>query len=175
MALIFGFAYNSVYDALYYALTVASTLLLVYAIYVGFKKRHNLSNPTNKNHALGIALAALGFAITISGGVSLDILTKRGIISDLFFQQSHFSILYIGLAMILFGIDASLLTTQKLQSPINNLHVKQQRIFLWGVFMATAIVSAFFPVYFERWYFTACGSTAHILSPNNLCNISWDN
>ena len=145
MALIFGFAYNTVYDTLYYALTVASTLLLVYTTFLGFKKRHNLSDPTYRNQALGIALAALGFAITIFGGVLLDILTKRGIISDLLFQQSHFSILYVGLAMILFGIDASLLTAQKLlHSLVNKLHVKQQRILLWGVFIATLAISVFY-------------------------------
>jgi hypothetical protein len=144
VAPIFGLPYNTVYDTVYYSLTVASTLLLVYATFLGFKKRHNLANPTYRNQALGIALAALGFAITISGGVFLDILTKRGIISDLLFQQSHFSILYIGLAMILFGIDASLLTAQKLQSLVNNLHVKQQRIFLWSIFIATTAISVFF-------------------------------
>jgi hypothetical protein len=118
--------------------------LLVYTTFLGFKKRRNLSNPTYKNQAIGIALAALGFAITILGGVSLDILTKRGIISDLLFQQSHFSILYVGLAMILFGIDASLITTQKLFQSLSNLHVKQQRILLWGLFIATTTISVFY-------------------------------
>lgn len=145
MAPIFGVAYNTVYDTLYYALAAASTLMLIYATFLGFKKRHNFSNPTYKNQALGIALAALGFAITIFGGVFLDTLTKSGIISDLLFQQSHFSILYVGLAMILFGIDASLLTAQKLfQSHVSNLHVKQQRILLWVVFLATTAISVFY-------------------------------
>lgn len=158
MAPIFGLPYNTVYDTIYYSLTVASTLVLIYATFLGFRKRHNLSDPTYKNQALGIALAAFGFAITIFGGVLLDILTKKGIISDLLFQQLHFPILYVGLAMILFGIDASLLTVQKLfKSVVNNLHVKQQRIFLWGVLIATTAISMFY-------LFTiSVGSSQHVV------------
>ena len=136
--IVFDVAYNTAYNAVYYSLSAASLLLLIYTVFLGFKKRRKIANPTHSNQALGMSLTALGFAVIIFSGVFLDTLTKNGVISDLLFQQLHFSIFYVGVALMLFGIDASLQTVQKsFQDLAKNPHVKQLRILLWGVFITT--------------------------------------
>jgi hypothetical protein len=143
--IVLDIAYNTIYDTFYYALTAVSILLLSYTIFLEHKKRQGLADPTQKNQLVGIALAAGGFAVTIFAGVFFDTITKRGIISDLLYQQLHFPLFYVGSAMILFGIDSSLLIVQKLfHSIAKNPHVKKLRILLWGVFTATVAISVFY-------------------------------
>ena len=98
---------------LYYSLSAVSVVVLVYTMILGLKKRTGLPDATSRNQAFGVALAALGFAVSILTGVVLDTLTKRAIITNLLYQQLHFPIFYVGVAMVLFGIDSSLLTAQK--------------------------------------------------------------
>jgi|GEM_PF-2903465 len=138
-------AYNTAYDTLYYSLSAISVLVLAYTMFLGLKKRHGLPDATSLNQAVGIALAALGFAVSILAGVFLDTLMKRAIITDLLYQQLHFPIFYIGVALVLFGIDSSLLTAQKsIQSQSKKPGVKQLRILQWGVFIVTIAIAVFY-------------------------------
>jgi len=141
---ILGIPYNTAFDTLYYALSAASIAILIYTIILGFEKRRKLADSALRTQFLGIAISASGFAVSIFTGVFLDTLTRMAIIDQLLYQQLHFSIFYVGSAMILFGINSSLSMVQGRISMTKNMILRHLQVILWAGFFATVVLSAFY-------------------------------
>ena len=95
---------NSIFEILYYGLTIAMVILLGSILFARFNPGRN---PAHSMALRGIKLIALGTILALIGGVSLDTLSKAGILGDLAYQQIHFSIFYAGFAAILYGFGLS--------------------------------------------------------------------
>ncbi len=149
-------AYDVAYGGLYYSLSAATITLLFCAIFMLLRRRAKAIDRTNRNQTIGICLAALGFVLIILFGVILDTLTKSGFISDLLFQQIHFPIFYLGGALILFGIDSSIVTVQQSKLFTKKHTANQLRTFQWGIFVLTIAVSIFYLLTLS------VGSTGHV-------------
>jgi hypothetical protein len=136
--------YDMAYNGLYYALSAVSIILLLCVILVSLRTRSKSTDRIYRNQAIGICLAALGFLFIIFFGVFLDTLTKSGLITDLLFQQSHFPIFYLGVAMIFFGIDSSIVTVLQSKLSKKKRIVNQLRTLQWGIFILTIAIATFY-------------------------------
>jgi len=58
---------------------------------------------------------ALGTLLALMGGASLDTLSKLSLLGDLAYQKVHFSIFYIGFALILYGLLENLEAAQTIR------------------------------------------------------------
>lgn len=144
LPIVFATLYNNVFDGVYYTLSAISIAFLAYSSYVSLRKRAKASDGTLRNQAIGIGLASIGSAIIIFSGVSLNDLSNSTVISEVLYQRLHFLIFYASVAMILFGIDATLTTAkQTLANSISRM-VKPLRIAQGGAFILTVILAVFY-------------------------------
>jgi vacuolar-type H+-ATPase subunit I/STV1 len=140
-----------IFDFTYYALAIIITLLLAYSFFLGLRIRQAATGRNGRNRALGMSLVASGTAISVLVGVSFDILAKRAIINDLLYQQAHFSVFYVGFALVLFGFLATLFTPRREASPSDRRRGNRLQILLWALYIlavASAVVSLYNPASF---------------------------
>jgi hypothetical protein len=120
------------FDATYYALAGALAIIVGYTTILGFRIRRTLVDSTNRDRALGVGLAAIGVAVSLYVGVSMDAMAKSGFIGDLFYQQAHFSIFYLGFGLMLYGIDVMIFSGRH----------PRIRALMWVAYLATVAISA---------------------------------
>ncbi len=140
----FASLYTNVFDSIYYTLSALSIVFASIAAYVAIGKRAKAPDRTFLNQATGIALAAAGYALMIFTGDFLNYLSNSGVIGEVIYQRAHFLIFYATVAMILFGIDASLITAKKTFARYPSRVIKPLRIAQWGVFVFTVILAVFY-------------------------------
>jgi hypothetical protein len=97
----------SIFDLSYYGLSVLMLGMLGYTAVAGFALRPALSSPRERNEAVAVSLAALGALLTLVSGVVSTDLDRAGLLNDLLYQQVHFSLFYVGFALILYGVIAT--------------------------------------------------------------------
>jgi hypothetical protein len=91
------------FELIYYGLAAGLAVVLLTVAVKGMRLRRLLADRTSRTSALGVALAAIGVETTLVAGVTLD--TLRPVTGDLLYQQVHFSIFYLGFALVLSGVD----------------------------------------------------------------------
>jgi hypothetical protein len=91
------------FELIYYGLATGLAVVLLTTAVKGMRLRRLLPDRTSRASALGVALAAIGVETTLVAGVTLDAL--RPVTGDLLYQQVHFSIFYLGFALVLSGVD----------------------------------------------------------------------
>ncbi len=118
-------------------------MLLVYSFFLGLRIRQTVTSRSGRSRALGMSLVALGTAVSVLVGVSFDILAKNAIIGELLYQQAHFSVFYIGFALVLFGFLAALFSARGAILPSDNQHrVNRLQIFLWMLYVLCVAIAA---------------------------------
>ncbi len=134
---------TTIFDLTYYALAIIITLLLAYSFFLGLRIRRAVTGRNGRSRALGMSLVALGTAISVLVGVSFDILAKSAIISELLYQQAHFSVFYIGFALVLFGFLAALFAARGEGLPSGSQRsANRLQIFLWILYILCVAVAA---------------------------------
>jgi hypothetical protein len=91
------------FELIYWGLAAGLAVVLLTVAVKGLRLRGLLPDRTSRASALGLALAAIGVETTLVAGVTLDAL--RPLTGDLLYQQVHFSIFYLGFALVLSGVD----------------------------------------------------------------------
>jgi hypothetical protein len=91
------------FELIYYGLAAGLAVVLLAVAVKGLRLRRELPDRMSRASALGVALAALGVETALVAGVTLDAL--RPVTGDLLYQQVHFSIFYLGFALLLRGVD----------------------------------------------------------------------
>jgi len=142
--IVFSSLYDNIYNGLYYALTALSLALLVFSVFVSLRKWGESSAASFKGQVLGICLAVVGFAIIIFTGVFLNALSNSGVISEVLYQRLHFVVFYASVALILFGIDASLMTGGQAFAGARRRYIKALRAVQWSVFLLTLFLALFY-------------------------------
>jgi hypothetical protein len=117
----------NIFDLTYYGLAVVMIGLLGCTAVAGFALRLRLASPLDRDEALGVSLAALGALLTLVAGVIFTEISRAGLINDLLYQQAHFSIFYVGFALILYGVIAIW---------------GRWRIVLWAGFVAAIVIAS---------------------------------
>ena len=90
------------YDSLYYGVCVAMAGLLLVTLVQSLGVYRSSDEPVRRGYALGILAAALGTELAFMAGVSLNAI--RSATGDLFYQEVHFAVDYVGFALITFGV-----------------------------------------------------------------------
>ncbi len=134
---------TTIFDLTYYLLAIIITLLLAYSFFLGLRIRQAVTGRSGRSRALGMSLVALGTAISVLVGVSFDILAKNAILSELVYQQAHFSVFYVGFALVLFGFLAALFAAREEVLPSGSQRgVNRLQIFLWMLYILCVVVAA---------------------------------
>ncbi len=144
LSIAFESLYNNVFDGIYYSLSALSIILLSIAAYTAIRKKAKVNDRIFRSQAMGIALAAVGFALIIFSGVFLNYLSNSQIISEVLYQRAHFLVFYAAVALILYGIDSSLSTVKQTSMRTINRVIKPLRIAQWGVFFVTVVLAVFY-------------------------------
>ena len=102
---------------------------------------------------------ALGALVTIVETVFLIALSRNSAIGGFLYQQAQFSIAYIAFAIVLFGIDTTLLSNLQLDSKrtLNGL-----RILVWSMFFLAIGISSFYLFNPSTYTITHSGSIEHV-------------
>jgi hypothetical protein len=119
----------SLFDLSYYGLSMVMLGMLGYTAVAGFALRPALSRLRERTEAVGVSLAALGALLTLVSGVVSTDLDRAGLLNDLVYQQAHFSLFYVGFALILFGVIAT---------------AHRWPLLLWLGFAVTCVIAAIF-------------------------------
>jgi hypothetical protein len=119
----------SIFDLTYYGLSVVMLGTLGYTVIAGITLRPALSGQRERTEAVGVSLAALGALLTLVSGVVLTDLDRAGVFNDVAYQQAHFSLFYVGFAMILYGVIVT---------------ARRWPLLLWLGFAATILIAAAF-------------------------------
>jgi hypothetical protein len=125
------------FDSLYYSLSVTMILVLIVATILGLKIRSGITDANNRRIALGTSLAALGALIIIAETVPLLAMYRDSLLGGFLYQQLQFSIAYIGLGIVLYGIDITLLS--KMQIGVKHSWL---RIFVLSIFFLALAFSS---------------------------------
>lgn len=133
----------SIFDLSYYGLSVVMLGTLGYTAIAGFALRPALSSPRERNEAVGVSLAALGALLTLVSGVVSTDLDRAGLLNDLLYQQAHFSLFYVGFALILFGVIAT---------------ASRWPLLLWLGFAVTCVIAATFLFNPDSYTYTQSGT-----------------
>lgn len=148
---------NFIFELLYYGLSGVLFLILLYTAYRGFVSRRGITEPKIAHQAWGLGCVALGLAIALLGGVSLDTLMKSGVIGDLFYQQVHFSIFYLGFGLIVYGIVAAAWPANQ-----NDPARSRIRLGLWVLYVLSVIVAAYYLFVPSALVITVSGGVQHV-------------
>jgi hypothetical protein len=118
-------------------------LALTYATIAGLVLRGKSSTPFDRSRALGVNAAAIGTAIALASGLLSDSFLK----SSSIFQQVRFASYYAGFALITFGLDAIVRTSQQTHSLPRFLSITRYSSFLiWGLFSVALVIAIYYLV-----------------------------
>ncbi len=144
-------------------MSVAITLILGYTAYLGFRIGQTWDDQTQRRRDLGISLAAVGVVVSLVGSMFFDTLAKSGLIGDLFYQQIHFPILYLGFALVLVGIDAVSSSVNRLKgSAQENQRWNRIRILIGLLYILSVVVSALYLLNPATYTITFTGASQHV-------------
>jgi hypothetical protein len=90
------------FDVIYPALNVLFIVGLGAAVIVGVVQSRRATLPAEKVLGRGAALAAVGTAVTLAGGLFADALLK----SSYWFQQVRFGVYFVGFALVIIGLNS---------------------------------------------------------------------
>ncbi|HEV2389782.1 MAG TPA: hypothetical protein VGS04_03565 [Nitrososphaerales archaeon] len=102
---------NAVFDPTYYGLTAFIIIVALAAAVLAFLARVKLSDKTNGSMAGGAGLASIGFATVFLAATAFLALLRAGLIGGFLYQQLVFSVVYSGSAMMLYGVDRTVIPT----------------------------------------------------------------
>ncbi len=127
--------YNTFYDLTYYGLAGGLAVVLVATAGGTLVRRRDMTDRWSRAAALGVSSAALGTLLPLVVGVSLNAVAS--ITGDLFYQQAHFLLFYLGFGLVLYGIDRVAAANMAIvASPL--------RVFAWGAFAASVAFAGYF-------------------------------
>ena len=131
------------FDRIYYALAVIILLALGYSAYTGFR-RSTASTIEIRIQGMGIALAAIGTAIALVGGLLADSFLK----TNSLFQQTRFFTYYVGFFLITFGLNQISRAAQKASASPGEGRSQQDltSLIFWFFFFVPLAISVFFLV-----------------------------
>jgi hypothetical protein len=155
--------YDIVFEATYYGLAAALTLVLASTILLGLKDRQRGADQASRNLALSTCLAALGASVSVFGGVGLDYLAKSGQIGWLEYFQVEFSVFYAGFALILAGVYLMAKSARQsdiLRSPA--LHGRNLGAFVWIPFVLTVTLSSSYLFDSGTYWITFSNGVQHV-------------
>src|SRR5579871_4123707 len=115
-----------VFDATYYALSIAMISLLSTGAIFGLWKSRRLGSKTT----LGMGLVSLGGLIVIIDSVILISLSRNGPFNGFLYQQVQFSVAYTAFALVLYGLDRILFSQL-----VTGDQLRRARFFAWGTYI----------------------------------------
>lgn len=154
---------NLVFDPTYYGLTILIMTVAVVSAILTFRFRSGLTDRGERARARGLVVASLGFIVVFIAATAFLALLRTGVLGGFLYLQAQFLVVYVGSAMMLYGVDATVLSVKDAgaQSHHEGRRTKL-RAALWLAFalsVATAVAYLFNP---STYTVTASGSTQYV-------------
>jgi hypothetical protein len=148
-----------VFDFIYYALAIAMMLFLLGATVLGLRNKVRSKDSKDRRSSLGISLTALGALLTISETVILTALFRGSAIGGFLYQEVQYSVAYFAFAIVLFGVDITLLSNEKFGI---KSRLTQIRIVVWSSYFLAIAISSFHLFNPSTYTVTYSGSVEHV-------------
>jgi hypothetical protein len=154
---------NIVFDPTYYGMTVVIVLLALAAAVFALGLRIKFTDPRQRVRAAGTGLAALGFAVVfVVATVSLALL-REGLLGGFLYQQTQFLAAYVGTAMMLYGLDRTMIPANGAGSQPHHANRETKlRAALWIAFAVSVVVAFAYLLNPSTYTVTVSGATRHV-------------
>src|SRR5271157_1458015 len=132
---------NLVFDPTLYVLAGLTIVFSISSFFLALRAQRKLAQKEQRAIALGNGLVAIGFATIIVTAISLLVLFRSGFIGGFTYLQVEFSIVYIGCALIIFGVNKTLfrLYSETISGGLKSGTTRRSvyRVALWIVFFVS--------------------------------------
>ena len=151
---------NIVFDPTYYGLTALVIIVALSGAIFDLRIRNKFTNQRQRSRATGTGLAALGFAIVFIGATSFLALLRAGILGGFVYQQAQFLVVYVGAAMMLYGVDRTVISTEEVGSqPQRANRETKLRTALWIAFVVSILIAVAYLFNPSTYTVTVSGAT----------------
>ncbi|MDA4125093.1 MAG: hypothetical protein OK438_06570 [Thaumarchaeota archaeon] len=154
---------NVVFDPTYYGLTALIIIVALTAAIFALRVRVKFNDQGQRARATGTGLAALGFAIVFVGATSFLALLRAGLLGGFLYQQAQFMIVYVGAAMMLYGVDRTVIPVAGIGSQSQRAGRETKlRAVLWIAFVVSVVIAVAYLFSPSTYTVTVSGATQHV-------------
>jgi len=154
---------NAVFDPTYYGLTALIIVVALAAAVFALKSRIDLRDQVDRGQASGTGSASLGFAIVFVAATAFLALLRSGLIGGFLYQQAQFSVVYVGTAMMLYGVDRTVIPMA--DTGLRSLRANRatmSRAALWTTFGVSVFIACGYLFSPSTYSVTVSGATRHV-------------
>jgi hypothetical protein len=156
---------NLVFDPTLYALACLIAFVTLYAAFVALRAQGRFASEGRFRMSIGTGLVALGFAMIIITVISLLVLFRAGALGGFLYLQAEFSVVYLGCAFILLGMDRIVFAVRGQAELLSNGRLRGEsglRLVLWIAFLVSVGIASAYLFDPATYTVTAVGGTRHV-------------
>jgi hypothetical protein len=154
---------NIIFDPTYYGLTALIVVLALAATLLSLRFGRSSADEKQRVRAKGTGLAALGFVVVFITATAFLALLRAGALGGILYQQAQFSVAYVGIALMLYGVERTVTTAETSDpQPKRANRERKLRGAIWIAFAGSVVVALIYLFNPSTYTVAVSGGTQHV-------------
>jgi hypothetical protein len=154
---------NIIFDPTYYGLTALIVVLALAATLLSLRLGRRSADEKQRVRATGTGIAALGFVVVFIATTTFLALLRAGALGGILYQQAQFSVAYVGIALMLYGVERAVTTAETSDPQPNRANRERKlRAAIWIAFAVSVVVAFVYLFNPSTYTVTESGGTQHV-------------
>lgn len=153
---------NIIFDPTYYGLTALIVVLALAASILSLRLGRSSADGKQRVRATGTGLAALGFVVVFIAATTFLALLRAGALGGILYQQAQFSVVYVGIALMLYGVERSVTTAETSDPQSKRPRERNLRAAIWIAFAVSVVVALIYLFNPSTYTVNVSGGTQHV-------------